>query len=266
MGSDSGRDMPDKLARHGVQIFTAPGSDLPLVEGCVGWLACRLVPEPHNQQAYDLFIGEVVAFHLSDAIYDGTRVDAARMRPISRLGGPLYAGLGEIFQFVVKNDAMTLMELEEQLDWFIAPQLRMVPGIVEVNSFGGEIKQYQVLADPFRMRSHGVTLTQLQEALADNNRNAGGAYIRKENEQQLIQGIGLIESLKDIESIVLSAKDGVPVLVGDVATVEFGAALRQGTITKDGKGEAVAAIAVMLVGENSRTVTQRVKELSLIHI
>ena len=173
---------------------------------------------------------------------------------------PVATGLGEIYYVFVESDKYSLMERRSMLDWQVRPRLRTVPGIIEVNSFGGEIKQYQVLADPFRMRSHGVTLTQLQEALADNNRNAGGAYIRKENEQQLVQGIGLIESLKDIESIVLSAKDGVPVLVGDVATVEFGAALRQGTITKDGKGEAVAAIAVMLVGENSRTVTQRVKE------
>lgn len=173
---------------------------------------------------------------------------------------PIATGLGEIYYVFVESDKYSLMERRSMLDWQVRPRLRTVPGIIEVNSFGGEIKQYQVLADPFRMRSRGVTLTQLQEALTDNNRNAGGAYIPKENEQQLIQGIGLIESLKDIESIVLSAKDGVPVLVGDVATVEFGAALRQGSITKDGKGEAVAAIAVMLVGENSRTVTQHVKE------
>jgi heavy metal efflux system protein len=173
---------------------------------------------------------------------------------------PMATGLGEIYYVFVESEKYSLMERRTMLDWQIRPRLRTIPGIIEVNSFGGHIKQYQVLADPLKMRAYGVTLSELREALSKNNRNAGGAYLLKENEQQLVQGIGLIESLDDIRTIVLRAKDGVPVLIGDVATVDFGPALRQGSITKDGKGEAVAAIAVMLVGENSRTVTQKVKE------
>jgi cobalt-zinc-cadmium resistance protein CzcA len=173
---------------------------------------------------------------------------------------PIATGLGEIYYVFVESEKHSLMERRSMLDWQIRPRLRTVPGLIEVNTFGGHIKQYQVQADPLRMRAYGVTLSHLKESLAKNNRNAGGAYVLKENEQQIVQGIGLIESLDDIRDIVLLAKDGVPVLVSDVANVEFGPALRQGSITKDGRGEAVAAIAVMLVGENSRTVTQNVKD------
>lgn len=173
---------------------------------------------------------------------------------------PIATGLGEIYYVFIESDKHSLMERRAILDWQVRPRLRTVPGVIEVNSFGGHVKQYQVLADPERMRGYGITLGSLRDALADNNRNAGGAYIAKQNEQQLVQGIGVITSLDDIRKIVLTAKNGVPVLVGDVAEVQFGPALRQGTITKDGKGEAVAAIAVMLIGENSRTVTARVKD------
>ena len=206
---------------------------------------------------------------------DGTDIYLARQMVTERLSeakeslpaeiepptlAPVATGLGEIYYVFVEGEQYSLMQRRSILDWQVRPRLRTVPGIIEVNSFGGEIKQYQVLADPLRMQSYGITLSELYDALADNNRNAGGAYIRKENEQQLVQGVGIITSVDDIRTIVLDAQDGVPVMVGDVATVELRPALRQGTITKDGRGEAVAAIAVMLVGENSRTVTQRVKE------
>lgn len=173
---------------------------------------------------------------------------------------PIATGLGEIYYVFVEGDKHSLMERRSILDWQVKPRLRTVPGVIEVNSYGGHVKQYQVLADPERMRSHGITIQKLHAAIEENNRNAGGAYIRKENEQQLVQGVGLVENLGDIRNIVLASKGGAPVLVSDVARVEFGAGLRQGTITKDGKGEAVCAIAVMLMGENSRTVTQKVKE------
>jgi heavy metal efflux system protein len=173
---------------------------------------------------------------------------------------PIATGLGEIYYVFVESDRHNLMERRAILDWQVRPRLRTVPGLIEINSFGGQVKQYQVLANPEKLRAYNLTLVQLRDALNNNNRNAGGAYIAKQNEQQLVQGIGMVNSLQDIRDIVLAAKNGVAVTVGDVAEVEFGAAMRQGTITKDGKGEAVAAIAVMLIGENSRVVTQRVKE------
>ncbi len=169
-------------------------------------------------------------------------------------------GLGEIYYVFVEGDDYSLTQRRSILDWQVKPRLRTVPGIIEVNSYGGHVKQYQVLADPNKLRTHGLTLADLHAALEANNRNAGGAYIPKEDEQQIVQGIGMVENLDDIRNIVLGASNGAAVLVRDVAQVEFGAGMRQGTITKDGKGETVAAIAVMLTGENSRTVTQKVKE------
>ena len=173
---------------------------------------------------------------------------------------PVSTGLGEIYYVFVEGDDHSLMERRTILDWQVKPRLRTIPGVIEVNSYGGRVKQYQVLADPEKLRAHELTLADVRDSLERNNRNAGGAYIPKENEQQIVQGIGVVGSLDDIRNIVLRAKRGAPVLVRDIATVEFGPATRQGTITKDGKGEAVAAIAIMLMGENSRTVTQRVKE------
>ncbi len=173
---------------------------------------------------------------------------------------PVATGLGEIYYVFVEGDEYSLMERRTILDWHVKPRLRTVPGITEVNSFGGHVKQYQVLADPEKLWAYGLTLSDLREALQQNNRNAGGAYVAKEDEQQVVQGVGLVESLDDLRNIVLKAKQGTPVLVRDVAEVELGPAIRQGSITKDGKGEAVAAIAVMLMGANSRTVTQDVKE------
>lgn len=173
---------------------------------------------------------------------------------------PIATGLGEIYYVFVEGDNFSLTERRSILDWQIRPRLRTVPGIIEINSFGGHVKQYQVLADPDKLRSRNLKLEDLKTALERNNRNAGGAFIKKEDEQQIVQGIGLVTNLDDIRNIVLSSDRGRPILVRDVAKVEFGSAIRQGTITKDGKGEAVAAIAVMLMGENTRTATERVKE------
>ncbi|MGE0491464.1 MAG: efflux RND transporter permease subunit [Vulcanimicrobiota bacterium] len=173
---------------------------------------------------------------------------------------PVATGLGEIYYVFVESESLSLMERRSLLDWKVKPRLRTVPGVIEVNTFGGHVKQYQVLADPYRLQAYGVSLERLEQALRQNNQNAGGSYVHKEDEQQLVQAVGLVESLDDLRNIVLLSNDGVPVLVKDVATVSFGAAPRQGTITRNGQGEAVAAIAVMLMGENSRTVTERVKQ------
>jgi cobalt-zinc-cadmium resistance protein CzcA len=173
---------------------------------------------------------------------------------------PIATGLGEIYYVFIESDTLSLVERRDILDWQVRPRLRTVPGVIEVNSFGGTIKQYQVLANPERLKTYNISLNELRQALAENNRNAGGAYIPKQNEQQLVQGIGAVGTLEDIRNIVLTAKNGVPVLVSDVAEVRFGPAMRQGSITKDGRGETVAAIAIMLIGENSREVTRRVKE------
>lgn len=174
--------------------------------------------------------------------------------------GPISSGLGEIFQFVVRNENLTLMQQEELLDWYIAPQLRMVPGIVEVNSFGGEDKQYQVVLDPARLQATGVSIAQVVDALEKSNANAGGGYIEHEREHFVIGTDGLVTSLEDLQRVVIGATpQGVPITVATVGEVRFGARLRRGAATKDGQGEVVVGVALMLMGENSRTVTEAVK-------
>ncbi|MFB3827469.1 MAG: efflux RND transporter permease subunit [Bryobacteraceae bacterium] len=177
---------------------------------------------------------------------------------------PVSTGLGEIYQFTVENapdarEKRSLMELRTVLDWFIKPQLRTVPGVIEVNSFGGEEKQYQVLVDPNKLVSFGIGLAQVIEALEKNNANAGGAYIEHAGEQQLLRGVGLIRNARDIENIVVASRQGTPVFVRNIGEVSLGAEVRQGAATRDGKGETVMGIAMMLKGENSRAVAQRVE-------
>ncbi len=187
--------------------------------------------------------------------------------------GPISTGLGEIYQFEVRGDPMcepgepdtpdcyTPMELRTILDWYVNYQLRSVPGVVEVNAFGGELKTYQVTVDPDRLVSFGLTLGDVIDALEENNRNAGGGYIVHQGEQFLVRGEGLVRSLADIADTVISSdRLGTPVRIRDIGTVEFAPMLRQGAVTRDGRGEAVVGIVMMLMGENARVVAQKVHE------
>ena len=174
--------------------------------------------------------------------------------------GPITTGLGEIYQFAVHNDRLTLMQLEEVLDWQIAPQLRTVPGVVEVNSFGGEDRQYQVVLDPARLQASGMSVADVASALEKSNANAGGGYIEHNREHFVIGTDGLVKNLDDLRRVVIGATpQGVPITVATVGDVQFGPRLRRGAATKDGKGEVVVGVALMLMGENSRTVTEAVK-------
>ncbi|MEK7448420.1 MAG: CusA/CzcA family heavy metal efflux RND transporter, partial [Planctomycetota bacterium] len=178
---------------------------------------------------------------------------------------PVSTGLGEIYQFTVETDEQSPtkyspMELRTILDWQIKPQLRTVPGVIEVNSFGGMEKQYEVLVDPNKLLTYNITLREVIESLERNNINAGGAYLEKSGEQQLIRGVGLIRDVGDIENIVVASLHGKPIHINDVAKVGLGSQVRQGAATRDGKGETVMGITMLLKGENSRTVTQSVRE------
>src|SRR3989304_6192796 len=174
--------------------------------------------------------------------------------------GPISTGLGEIYQYVVTGEGKDNMELRTIQDWLIRPRLLTTPGVIEVNSFGGFVKQYQVLVDPKKLITHDITLRQVFDALTANNANAGGQYIEHASEQYLIRGIGLINTIQDIENIVVHAtEEGTPIFIKNMADVVVGPEVRYGAVTKDGKGEAVTGIAMMLKGENSRTVVERVK-------
>lgn len=173
--------------------------------------------------------------------------------------GPVSTGLGEIYQYTIEGDGYSPMERRTVQDWLIAPALRGVPGVVEVNSFGGYVKQYQVKVKPQQLISYGVTLSGVFQAVAENNANMGGNYITRSYEQYLVRGIGLIENIQDIEEIVVTARNGTPVYIRDVAKVEIGPAVRYGAATKDGKGETVIGIVMMLRGGSGSDVVERVK-------
>ena len=152
------------------------------------------------------------------------------------------------------------MELEELLDWTIRPQLRMVPGVVEVNTFGGERKQYQVVVDPKRLQASGVSIAEVVEALGKGNANAGGGYIEHQGEHFVIGSEGFARSLDDLRGVVIrSTTDGVPITVATIGDVQVGPRPRRGAASQDGQGEVVVGAALMLMGENSRTVTEAIK-------
>ncbi len=177
--------------------------------------------------------------------------------------GPIATGLGEILQFEVRSKpgyAHSLMALREVLDWQVAPQLRRVPGVIEVNANGGEARTYEVRPDPDKLRALRVPLSRLLEVLTQSNANEGGGYVLfKSQEQRVIRAEGRLKSLDDVRDIALDARDGTPVLVRHVADVQFAPVLRQGAVTRDGRGEGVVGIVMLLAGENSREVVGRTK-------
>jgi cobalt-zinc-cadmium resistance protein CzcA len=184
--------------------------------------------------------------------------------------GPISTGLGEIYQYTLevapefknKYDATELRTIQ---DWIIRRQMAMVPGVVEVNAFGGNVKQYEVSIDPNELKAIGLTINDVYEALENNNQNTGGAYIEKNHQANFIRGEGLARSLDDLKDIVVANKGGIPITVKDVGTVQFGIATRYGALTKNGEGEAVGGMFLMLKGANTdeviKNVTNRVAEI-----
>ncbi|MCD6366442.1 MAG: CusA/CzcA family heavy metal efflux RND transporter [Bacteroidales bacterium] len=183
---------------------------------------------------------------------------------------PISTGLGEIYQYTLEVQAgfdtiYDDMELRTMQEWIVKRQMAMLPGVVEVNSFGGRGKQYEVAVNPDKLRSMGLTITDIFDALKANNQNTGGAYIEKNYQANFIRGEGLMRSLDDIKNTLVKNIDNRPVFIRDVAEVKYGSFVRFGAFTKNGKGEAVGGIVMMLKGENSNDVIKAVKErISLI--
>jgi cobalt-zinc-cadmium resistance protein CzcA len=182
--------------------------------------------------------------------------------------GPVATALGEIYQYTLEggpapSDAPGrepwLTELRTVQDWVVSPLLKSVPGVSEVNSFGGYIKQFQVIVDLDRLLKYGLTVDDVYQAVRNNNQNVGGGFLDRHSEQFLIRGVGLIRSVDDIARIVLKSSGGVPVTIADVAEVRVGHAVRQGAALKDGKGECVGGVVMLLRGENSRDVVKAVE-------
>lgn len=178
---------------------------------------------------------------------------------------PVSTGLGEVYQYILHprkgaENKYSAMDLRTMQDWIVARQLYGTPGVAEVNSFGGLLKQYEVAVNPARLKAMNITIADIFSALEKNNENTGGAYIDKKPNAYFIRGIGLVSSLDDIKSIVIKTVNGIPVLVRDVANVQFGSAVRYGSVTYNGEKEVVGGIVMMLKGANSATVVNSVKE------
>ncbi len=215
-----------------------------------------------------------VVFHDNVDIYFARQLISERLKEASEsipkgMGSPELApvstGLGEIYQYIIRpkkgsENKYTAMDLRTMQDWIVARQLYGVPGVAEINSLGGESKQYEVAIDPERLRAMNVTIPEIFSALERNNQNTGGAYIDKKPVAFFIRAIGLASSLDDIGAIsIKKSSTGVPVLIRDVATLRYGHAVRYGSVTSNGEKEAVSGIVMMLKGSNSAEVVERVK-------
>lgn len=185
--------------------------------------------------------------------------------------GPVSTGLGEVFHYALSYEGVDVSQLPESRrielltelrtihDWIVKPQLRSVPGVAEVNSWGGYEKQYQVRIDPNQLIKHGLTFTEVIDAIEANNRNVGGGTITEGTMLLLVHGVGRTVNIEQIENIVITSEDAVPIRVRDVADVEIGHEIRRGTVTANGRGEAVLGLGFMLMGENSHEVTWALK-------
>ena len=177
---------------------------------------------------------------------------------------PVSTGLGEVYQYIIHPKAgaenkYSPMDLRTMQDWIVARQLYGTPGVAEVNSFGGQLKQYEVSVNPDRLKGMNVTIAEIFTALENNNANTGGAYIDKKPNAYFIRGIGLVSSMEDIRHIVVKSVNGIPILISDIANVELGSAVRYGSVTYNGDKEVVGGIVMMLKGANSAAVVSRVK-------
>ncbi len=178
--------------------------------------------------------------------------------------GPVTTGLGQIYQYILEGEGYTAQDLRAANDWIVKPELRTVPGVADVLSFGGEVRQYQVNIDPQKLLKYDLTLGDVAERLRQSNRNAGGWYVNRGADQLVVRGVGFVRGgdagLFDLEHVIVKHAGGTPVFVRDVASVEYGGEIRQGAVTKDGKGEVVSGIVLQLLGSNTKEVIDRVKE------
>jgi cobalt-zinc-cadmium resistance protein CzcA len=174
--------------------------------------------------------------------------------------GPPATPMGEVYQYLVESDALSLMDLKNIQEYTIKPLLRTVPGVAEVNSWGGLVQQFHVEADPARLAGYGLSLADLADRLRDNNSNFGAGYIESRGERFTIRGLGRLAGEEDIRAVVVATRGGTPIHLHDVAQVTIGAMPREGAVSRDGRGETLSGMIVMLKGSNGRDVVRRVEE------
>ncbi len=231
-------------------------------------VALQGIPRATKIQSISKFGVSVVTVYFED----GTDVYWARDQVFQQLSGvpmppgiapemgPNDTGTGQIFIYAVESKTRSNMELRTLQDWVITPALKTVSGVADNLSFGGEVKQFQVLIDPDRLRAYGLGIADVSGAIGKNNQNGGGNFIQHGGQQYIVRGIGLIQTADDIGNIVISSKKGVPIYVKNLATVNVGPEVRQGAVTRDGKGEVVAGITILRLGSNTADVISRVKQ------
>ena len=216
-----------------------------------------------------VFTDDTDVFFARQLVMERLLVLGSKMPPgITPVLGPVSTGLGEVYQYTLDHPddgkrALTPQELAERRivqDWVVRPLLRSIPGVAEINSQGGYVKQYQVLINPDRLRHYQLSLEQVYQSIARNNANASGGILPQYSEQYLIRGVGLIRNTDDIANIVLKEEGGVPVMVRNVAEVKIGSEVRQGAIIKGGHTESVSGIVLMMRGGNAKEIVGRVKE------
>src|SRR3984893_16983320 len=227
-----------------------------------------------NGIAHVTFLRSISNFGVSNirvVFADGTDNYWARQQVTERIGqadlpadakpqlGPLSSVIGEVYRYTLESQTMPLYELKALPDWDLEREFRKVPGVVDVVSWGGGIKQYQVTVDPARLRGYNLTLRQVFDAVSNNNANAGGSYIREGENALMVRGIGLIQSTQDIENIVVSAQKGTPVRVRDIGRVGIGTAIRFGVLGRDHEDDLVQGIVLMRKGENPGAVIEGVR-------
>ncbi len=265
--------VPD-LTNVQVQVITEAGALSPLeveryitypVEATMGGLPD--VEEIRSVSKLGLSVVTVVFQEGTDIYHARNLVKERLVEAKSQVGdrgdpelGPLTTALGEVLQFEVRGEAYSPMELRTILEWEIAPRLRQCPGVTEVNTMGGYYQTFEVQVDPDMLADYGLAMGDILEALADTNLNAGGGYLVHEGEQRFIRGEALLRNISEIGQVALPDRGhGAPVRVADVARVTTAPMTRQGAVTRDGRGEAVTGMAMMLLGANSRTVVEDVK-------
>lgn len=266
--------LPD-LTNNQVQVFVnarglAPVEVEKLVTAPIE-LAMQGLPDVEEVRSLSKFATSVVTIVFADKVdpwfarqlvFERMQQARTQLPPGSAepVLGPMTSGMGEIFMYTLEGGTNSdLMSLRTLQDWVVKPQLRTVPGVTEVNSMGGEVKQVQVAIEPHKLIAYGLSLHQVLEALAQTSSVAGGNYIEHNKEQYIVRGLGLAEDLDDVRSTVVANRHGVPVFVSDIAHVALGPEVRLGAVSAQGEGEVVSGIIMMLRGENSRAVIQGVK-------
>src|SRR5579883_3158981 len=263
---------PDLTSNQVVVITECPGMPPAEVEQLVTFpLETSLMGIPRTQGIRSISkLGlSIVTLTFDDSVYTylarqlvNERVQEARSRLPEGLEptlGPVATAFGEVYQYTREGDQYSAMQLKTLQEWQVKNQLRTVPGVNEINTWGGETKQYQIEVEPTRLQGYGLSLRDVYERVLENNANFGGGFIEHASEQYTVLGVGRAQNERDLEQVVLVSRAGTPVMLRDVARVAVKPMPRQGAVLRDGKGETVSGMVIMLKGENGKRVIERVK-------